>query len=86
VEAGLLDAEPGTQRAGFLATKEVAVGEAVLQIPSSLAITSIDVFKCPQLATLAEGRSELVGLALWLMQERSKVSKTHDQRFLLVVL
>lgn len=77
VEPGVLDAEVGVQRAGFLASREVAIGEPVLEIPNTLAITSIDVSKCPQLHTLAAGRSELVGLALWLMQERSKVSKVN---------
>jgi len=59
--------------AGLLANREVAAGEVVLQVPGDLAITSVDVGKDPALAPLAEGRSELVGLALWLMQERGKV-------------
>ena len=33
----------------------------------------MDVGKDPALAAVAEGRSELVGLALWLLAERAKV-------------
>ena len=33
----------------------------------------MDLEKEEALATLCEGRSELVGLALWLLKERSKV-------------
>lgn len=47
--------------------------QVLLEIPGDLGITSMDVEKDPKLAQLAEGRSELVGLALWLLQERAKV-------------
>lgn len=45
-------------------------GDILLEIPADLAITSVDVAKDPLLSVLAEGRSELVGLALFLMKER----------------
>lgn len=47
--------------------------QVLLEIPGDLGITSVDVEKNPALAALAAGRSELVGLALWLMAERAKV-------------
>jgi hypothetical protein len=74
VEPAVLDGEAGTKRSGFVAAKVVAQSDVVLEIPGSLAITSVDVGKDPQLKPLARGRSELVGLALWLMLERSKAS------------
>lgn len=74
VEPAAVDGEAGAPpRPAFLAARDVAVGEAVLAVPGDLAVTSVDVGKDAALAALAEGRSELVGLALWLMQERDKV-------------
>ena len=73
VEPAVLDGEPGVQRHGFVAARDVGQGEVLLQVPGSLAITAVDVGKDAQLEVLARGRSELVGLALWLMQERAKV-------------
>ena len=73
VEPAELEGVPGVQRCGFVAARDAAAGDVLLQIPGSLAITAVDVAKDPQLEPLAQGRSELVGLALWLMQERSKV-------------
>ncbi len=73
VEPAALDTAVGTKRLGFVAAGSVAAGEVLLQIPGDLAITSVDVDKDPALAAVADGRSELVGLALWLMQERGKV-------------
>ncbi|KAL4445791.1 hypothetical protein ABPG77_008990 [Micractinium sp. CCAP 211/92] len=72
VEPAALDTAVGTKRLGFVAAGSVAAGEVLLQIPGDLAITSVDVDKDPALAAVADGRSELVGLALWLMQERGK--------------
>ena len=74
MEPAAAEGEAGAPpRPAFLATRDVAAGEAVLAIPGDLAVTSVDVGKDAALAALAEGRSELVGLALWLMQERAKV-------------
>ncbi|KAL4859859.1 Nucleolar GTP-binding protein 1 [Chlorella vulgaris] len=78
IEPAVLDGEAGTKRSGFVAAKAVAQSDVVLEIPGSLAITSVDVSKDPQLEALARGRSELVGLALWLMLERSKASHRHE--------
>jgi histone-lysine N-methyltransferase SETD3 len=57
---------------GFTASRDVAKSEVILEIPGDLAVTSVDVGKDEMLSALAEGRSELVGLALFLMQERSR--------------
>ncbi len=74
VEPATAEGEAGAApRPAFLAARNIAVGEAVLAVPGDLAVTSVDVGKDAALAALAEGRSELVGLALWLMQERDKV-------------
>ncbi|KAG7675298.1 hypothetical protein Ndes2526B_g08170 [Nannochloris sp. 'desiccata'] len=62
------------QAFGFTASRDVAKGEVILEIPGDLAVTSVDVGKDELLSTLAEGRSELVGLALFLMQERFRGS------------
>lgn len=75
VEPASLEGAGGTQRPGFVAAGSVAAGDVLLQIPGDLAVTSVDVDKDPALAAVAEGRSELVGLALWLMQERGKVRR-----------
>jgi len=60
------------QAFGFTASRNAAKGEVILEIPGDLGVTSVDVGKDEVLSTLAEGRSELVGLALFLMQERSR--------------
>lgn len=73
VEPASIEGAGGIQRPGFVAAGSIAAGEVLLQIPGDLAITSVDVDKDPALAVVAAGRSELVGLALWLMQERGKV-------------
>ncbi|PSC76514.1 U3 small nucleolar ribonucleo MPP10 [Micractinium conductrix] len=67
-----MEALGGAQRTGFVASRGTAAGEVLLQLPGDLAITSVDVGKDPALAAVAEGRSELVGLALWLLAERAK--------------
>ena len=75
VEPATLEGDLGAQRPGLVAAREIEAGEVVLQIPGDLAVTAIDVDKDEQLAVLAAGRSELVGLALWLIKERSKVRR-----------
>ncbi|PRW58899.1 rubisco small subunit N-methyltransferase [Chlorella sorokiniana] len=83
VEPAAVDGEVGAPpRPAFLAARDVAVGEAVLAVPGDLAVTSVDVGKDAALAALAEGRSELVGLALWLMQERDKGAASEWAPFL----
>lgn len=51
----------------------------VLSIPGDSAVTQADVAACPASSQLAEGRSELVGLALWLAVQRSQVSTGHTE-------
>ena len=62
----------GEQAFGFITNSDASKGDIILEIPGDLAVTSVDVGKDQLLSTLAEGRSELVGLALFLMLERSK--------------
>lgn len=54
----------------FITCREITQNEALIEIPDGLAITLVDVQKDPLLVPLVNGRSELVGLALWLMKER----------------
>jgi len=49
--------------------------QAVVELPSDLSITAVDVAAHETIASLAEGHGELTGLALWLMAERQKVIK-----------
>jgi hypothetical protein len=56
---------------GLVTTRAVAAGEVLLELPDSFAITSVDVASHPTVGPLAEGRGELVGLALWLIAERA---------------
>lgn len=66
------DLGSGEQALGFIINQDAARDDILLEIPGDLAVTSVDVAKDPLLNTLAEGRSELVGLALFLIQERAK--------------
>jgi hypothetical protein len=51
-----------------------------MEIPSKLAVTSVDVAEQTTIGRVAATRSELVGLALWLIAERaaSAASKYAD--------
>lgn len=49
--------------------------QALVELPSDLSITSVDVGAHETVASLAEGKGELTGLALWLLAERQKVSR-----------
>lgn len=72
LEPALVDSDIDfSQVPGFVSNKEVAKGEVLLEIPGDLGITSVDVGADTVLAPLAEGRSELVGLALFLMRQKS---------------
>ena len=74
LEPALLDSDLGTRdvEVGFtIATEAVQKGSVLLEIPGDLAATAVDVAKDPVIAPLAEGRGELVGLALLLMQHSS---------------
>lgn len=42
-------------------------------MPGDISITAVDVAAHSDVAKLAEGRGELIGLALWLLAERQKV-------------
>ena len=53
--------------------------QAVVELPSDLSITAVDVAAHDTVASLAEGHGELTGLALWLLAERQKVT-CHSRR------
>ena len=53
-----------------MTTVAAAPGDILVLIPDALAVTTADVTSHPLVAPLAEGRGELVGLALWLLAER----------------
>ncbi|EFJ32882.1 hypothetical protein SELMODRAFT_406852 [Selaginella moellendorffii] len=61
---------------GCCATRDLQAGDAALSIPENFTVTAVDVANHPVISSAAEGRDELVGLALWLMyeQERSQDS------------
>jgi len=52
------------------------VGEVLLELPESLAVTSIDAEKHELVGPIAKGVSELVGITLWLMAERAAGSSS----------
>lgn len=66
------DLELGEAELGYVATGKISVGDVLLEIPGDLAVTAADVDKDEILSCIARDRSELVGLALFLMQERKK--------------
>ena len=49
--------------------------QALLEIPGDFAVSDADVAGHPVVSQLAEGRSQLIGLALWLMAEQALVRK-----------
>lgn len=49
-------------------------GQVLLEVPGELGITAVDAKKHEDVGPLAEGRSELIQLGLWLMAERKKVA------------
>ena len=53
--------------------------QVILELAADLGITASDAHADPAISELTESRSELVCLALWLIQERSKVCHFHDQ-------
>lgn len=60
-----------TPRTALCTTRDVPGGQVVLEMPGDVCITAVDAQKSA-VAPLAEGRSELVQLALWLMHERGE--------------
>lgn len=47
-------------------------GDVLLELPESLAVTSIDAEKQELVGPIAGQVSQLIGLTLWLMAERAK--------------
>lgn len=64
-----------------VAARKLRHGETLLSIPGDFAVTQEDVAAEPACSDLASGRSELVGLALWLVAQRSKVGSSTWQEF-----
>jgi len=56
---------------GLVTLRAVAAGEVLAELPEAAAVTTADVLAHPLVGPLAEGRGELVGLALWLLAERA---------------
>lgn len=68
------DAVGGGERVGYVAARDTEAGTALLSIPESVAITSVDAEKHPLVGEIAKECSELVALALWLLAERAVVA------------
>lgn len=65
-----------SMKVGVVAKCEASPGDPLIQMPGSLCLTAADTRQDPILASLAEGRSELVALALFVMKERSRVGES----------
>lgn len=73
--------KPDAER-GCVAARQVNAGEVLMEVSESLAVTTVDVANHPDVASLAEGRGELVGLALWLIAERARGSGSEWAAFI----
>lgn len=71
LEPTLVTEDTGSKRIAYFTTRDINKGESLLEIPGDIAVTTVDVDKDETLSQLAQGRSELVSLALWLMRQRS---------------
>jgi len=60
------------RRVGVSVNRDVDAGASVLSVPQRACVTIVDVGGCAIVGALAEGRPELIGLALWLCAERLK--------------
>ena len=60
--------DPTRKEVAFVTTKPLANGELIVEIPGHLAVTAVDVEKDPGLAAIGASRSELVGLALFVLK------------------
>lgn len=56
---------------GCFATKNLQAGECAVKVPENFTVTCADVASHPVVSQLAAGRPDLIGLALWLMYEKS---------------
>lgn len=52
------------------AARSIAADEVILQVPGDMCVTAADVAADTTVAAVAEGRSELTGLALWIIAQR----------------
>lgn len=59
-------------RVGFVASKDLPANEVLLEVPESMAITSVDAEAHELIGPVAAGCSELIALTLWLMVERAR--------------
>lgn len=58
------------------AARSVAANEVVLQIPGDFCVTAADVEAEPTIGPVAAGRSELTGLALWIIAQKQQGSQS----------
>eukprot|EP00884_Botryococcus_braunii_P013165 jgi/Botrbrau1/2184/Bobra.101_2s0019.2 len=71
-----------SRRVEFVALCDVGEGGELLELPGDLGITSVDAQNHEVVGRIAEGRSQLVQLGLWLMAERQKGTASKWQPFL----
>ncbi|KAH7299686.1 hypothetical protein KP509_24G024400 [Ceratopteris richardii] len=61
---------------GCFTIKDLPPGEFAVRIPENFTVTCADVANHPVVSQLSAGRPDLIGLALWLMHERSLGEKS----------
>ncbi|MCO5568959.1 hypothetical protein L7F22_022662 [Adiantum nelumboides] len=65
-----------TGEVGCFAVRSLQAGEYAVKIPEKFTVTCADVANHPVLSQLAAGRPDIIGLALWLMYEKSLGAKS----------
>ncbi|MCO5549337.1 hypothetical protein L7F22_002806 [Adiantum nelumboides] len=65
-----------TGEVGCFAVRPFQAGEYAVKIPENFTVTCADVANHPVLSQLAAGRPDIIGLALWLMYEKSLGAKS----------
>lgn len=71
--------DPARQEVAFVTTKPLAAGDLIVEIPGDLAVTAVDVEKDQDLAGVGTNRSELVGLALFVLSQNKSQTCTPGQ-------
>lgn len=56
--------------------------QAICKIPQEMAITEVDAESHPLVSPLTEGRGTVTRLALWLLGERMRGSKSNHRPFI----
>ncbi|KAI5069526.1 hypothetical protein GOP47_0015827 [Adiantum capillus-veneris] len=68
--------QSGTGGIGCFSTRPLQAGECAIKIPENFTVTCADVANHPVISQLATGRPDIIGLALWLMYEKSLGEKS----------